>query len=437
MKQIRFFDPKRNINFASQFHTSLVVALAVPAICLVGMLLFGLNWGIDFTGGVEMQVRFDKQVDPEEIRNVLSSLGFSKNQVQEYGSKESHEVLIRIERMSTLSALDATHVQEVLTHELHLANGAKALVDFQADAGDKLVVRLPVPVLPANASPEQIKSAQLQQKNQLAEILDSKTGLHLRRSKGSKEEKPSITDALAASEPNNGYIAYTVQFMGVSDKISQALSTKFGNAEIRRVDFVDSQVSKQLRTDGTLAVLYALLGILIYIAIRFDLFFAPGAIVALLQDTFGAMLVFVLGRVEFDLPSIAALLTVLGASINNTIVVYDRIRETMPTDLKQPLTESELRNHVNKAVNDTLSRTINTTLTVLFGSVSLWLFGSGEIRSFALVLTVGLLLGAFSSTFAAPATYLFMRKHFGHKNSGQSSSLNKGLSREDKERGVV
>ena len=233
-------------------------------------------------------------------------------------------------------------------------------------------------------------------------------------------------------------VLYNIHFISVSDKIRQALEQKFGQAEIRRVEFVDSQVSKQLRTDGTLAVFYAILAILIYIAIRFDIFFSPGAVVALLQDTFGAFLVFVIFRYEFDLPSVAALLTVVGVSINNTIIVYDRIRETLPTTKDEDLDDQTLTACVNKAVNDTLSRTINTTLTTLFCSISLWIFAGGVIKSFAIVLTVGLALGAFSSTFAAPATYLFLKKYFGKRPAnallGKSKS---GYTRADRDKGIV
>ena len=131
-----------------------------------------------------------------------------------------------------------------------------------------------------------------------------------------------------------------------------------------------------------------------------------------MHDSLGALALFAFVRIEFDLPSVAALLTVVGYSINNTIVIYDRVREILPTQTKEPLTDKEVEGYVNEAVNNTLSRTINTTITTLCASVALLLLTKGAVQNFAAVLSLGILLGAFSSTFIAPATYLGLRKRF-------------------------
>jgi preprotein translocase subunit SecF len=299
------------------------------------------------------------------------------------------------------------------------------------------MVYLPAPRVENAGDPGAMAAALSAQRASLAQVLDSQSGFKLRRTKGINDDKGSFASAVIQDEPKDGVVAYSTHFIGVSDKIAEALSAKFGKVEVRRVEFVDSQVSQQLRTDGALAVLYALIAILIYIAIRFDFFFAPGAIVALIQDTFGAFLVFVFARYEFDLPSVAALLTVLGVSINSTIVIYDRIREDLPKLGKKQLDDAQVTAAVNQAVNDTLSRTINTTLTLVIASMCLWYFAGGVISSFAMVLTVGLTLGAISSTFASPATYLFMRRRYGHLGEELATPTTRGRSREDKARGVV
>ncbi len=412
-KMFRFFDPKSEVDFVRFFKPSLLFAGVIPVIAIVGTMVLGLNWGIDFKGGTEMQVQFKKEVHADEIRRVLDQLGYEKNQVQSYGTKDSNEMLIRVERMDTFTQTDVERIAGLLTGEV-----GEAQVRPDPGSADRLMVRV--------KAAEDTKAQQAQ----LAEILNSKSGFKLRKG-------ADLASALMPGGVENGYIEYNVLFMGVSDKISEALTTQFGSAEVRRVDFVDSQVSQQLRTDGALAVFYAILAILIYIAIRFDLFFAPGAVVCLIQDTFGAFLVFTFLRYEFDLPSVAALLTVVGVSINNTIVVYDRIRETLPPGDRSRIPESELTHIVNKAVNDTLSRTINTALTVLFSSISLWVFAGGVIKSFAAVLTIGLALGAFSSTFAAPAAYLFMMHNFRARVAAAQASGPRGYSREEKSRGVV
>lgn len=410
-KMFRFFDPKTEVDFIRFFKPSLVVAGIIPVIAIVGSLLFGLNWGIDFKGGMEMQVQFSKAVHPDEIRKVLEDLGYGKNQVQSYGAKDSNEMLIRVERMETFSKEDIAGIEKILVGKM-----GHAEVRQDANSQDRLRIKLK---LPEGAALNTIKT----QEEHLKEVLGAQSGFRMR--------------TVMHDEPQNNFIEYNVLFMGVSDKVEDALSAHFGKVEVRRVEFVDSQVSKQLRTDGALAVFYAILAILIYIAIRFNLFFAPGAVVCLIQDTFGAFLVFVIGRYEFDLPSVAALLTVVGVSINNTIVVYDRIRETLPAGDSTKLPEGVVRQCVNKAINDTMSRTINTSLTVLFSSISLWIFAGGVIKSFAAVLTIGLGLGALSSTLAAPATYLFMVHYLGNREGFQKVAKPKGYSREDKARGVV
>lgn len=404
-KMFRFFDPKTEVDFIRFFKPSLMIAGLIPVIAIIGSLMFGLNWGIDFKGGMEMQVQFSKPVHPDEIRKVLEDLGYGKNQVQSYGAKDSNEMLVRVERMETFSKEDISRIEKMLVGKM-----GHAEVKADANSQDRLRIKL--------------KVSDKAQEERLKEALSAQSGFKIR--------------TVMHDEPQNNFIEYNVLFMGVSDKVADALSAHFGKVEVRRVEFVDSQVSKQLRTDGALAVFYAILAILIYIAIRFNLFFAPGAVVCLLQDTFGAFLVFVIGRYEFDLPSVAALLTVVGVSINNTIVVYDRIRETLPAGDSTKLPEGVVRQCVNKAINDTMSRTINTSLTVLFSSISLWIFAGGVIKSFAAVLTIGLGLGAFSSTLAAPATYLLMVHYLGNREAFQKAvEKPKGYSREDKARGVV
>jgi len=440
MKMLRFFDPKNEINFVQYFRPSLIVAIIIPLFTIIGSALWGLNWGIDFTGGAEMQIQFSKPINANDIRSVLEELGFNKSQVQRYGANDSNEMLVRVERLSTFKPEDADRVKKVIIdafgNEFNADQKNRIEVHFKENVSDRFTVKLPEPKITENMTAEETASLLQTQQQKLARVIDEKSGFKLRRNKAVGSEVANINDAILRDEPKDGKVSYNVHFISVSDKIGQALSSKFGQAEIRRVDFVDSQVSKQLRTDGILAVCYAILAILIYIAVRFDIFFSPGAVVALVQDTLGAFLVFIFGRYEFDLPSVAALLTVVGVSINNTIIVYDRIRETLPNN--KDIDDEAVTACVNKAVNDTLSRTINTTLTTLFCSISLWIFAGGVIQSFALVLTVGLSLGAFSSTFAAPATYLFLRKHFRHKQNGLFADKSKtGFSREEKQRGVV
>jgi preprotein translocase subunit SecF len=434
MKFITIFDPKSELNIVGHSRISLAASILFPLFCFVSLWIFGIPWGIDFLGGMEMRVKFQKPVAAHEIRDVLHQIGFDKNQVQQYGPIANNEILVRVERMAALQAHDVERVEKLLKSEFALTGDEKRVL-FDAKNGNQLALWLDEPAELKTADPLMRKEILENQKKKLADLIEAKSELELRKSAASKDATPDIYGAITADEAQNGRIRYTLNFEGVSKKISQEFSQKFGAVEIRSVGFVDSQVSSQLRTDGLLAVTYAIIAIVIYVAIRFDLFFAPGAILALIMDVLAAMMVFALGRVEFDTPSIAALLTILGYSINNTIVIYDRIRETMPHGKKE-LNGDELKAHVNTAINDTMSRSINTTLTVLFASVSIWIFASAAIQSFAIVLTVGICFGGFTSVFVSPAAYLLAKRYI-RRSSDNNLDQPGGLTREDRAKGVV
>lgn len=464
MKFFSLYDPKKNIDFVRLGPTAVKVGFGLMLAILISAAVFGVSWGIDFAGGTELQVRFGKQVDRGDIVKVLEKAGYQKNQVQGYGPAEQNEWLVRVERMTTMTAEDVQKVKEILTREFsaELAGaGADAVkVEFNEGEGDRIYVTLPAPKAQAAAAPASpepgadgatpeaaaptdaaggaaevaaVKALDDQQQR-LARALDEQSGLRLRRTIPPGQTQETTDDAVIRDEPYQGKVKYLVQFQGVSDKLSKELSAAFGQVEVRRVDFVDARVAEQLKTDGVFALVVALLLILVYVAVRFDVFFAPGAIVALIHDPILALGLFVFARMEFDLPSVAALLTVIGYSINSTIVIYDRVRETVPAGGKTPLSHDELRGYINKAINDTMNRTINTTVTTLFTSLAVFAFTSGAVKTFAAVLSVGFVVGAFSSVLIAPTVYLFFRKNFYNPESAQASE---GPSREERARGVV
>jgi preprotein translocase subunit SecF len=190
--------------------------------------------------------------------------------------------------------------------------------------------------------------------------------------------------------------------------IREILKEKFGKRlEIRRVEMIGPTIGEELKRKGILSVVYALIGILIYVAWRFEPIFAFGAVLALVHDALATTGVFMSVGREFSLPVIAALLTVIGYSINDTIVVYDRVRENMKVLLRsKPFEEI-----VNDSINQTLSRTVITSLTTLFVVVCLYLFGGGVINDFAFVLLVGITVGTYSSIFIASAIVVDWYKH--------------------------
>lgn len=169
-----------------------------------------------------------------------------------------------------------------------------------------------------------------------------------------------------------------------------------GGVEIRRTEMVGPKVGKDLRRKGILAIIYALIGILIYITWRFEFIFALGAIIALIHDVAITVGAFSIANKEFTLPIVAAILTIIGYSLNDTIVVYDRIREN-----RRKMRREALAKVVNSSINETLSRTLLTSLTTLIVVVILFIFGGGVIHNFAFALIVGVLVGTYSSVFVA------------------------------------
>ena len=191
---------------------------------------------------------------------------------------------------------------------------------------------------------------------------------------------------------------------GSSAKLSSSIIRMLGEGiDVRRVEFVGPKVGEELTNDGGLAMLYALIGILIYVAFRFEYRFALGSIAALIHDVVITLGIFSLLQIEFDLTVLAAILAVIGYSLNDTIVVFDRIRENfLATRHVEP------GPIVNEALNQTLSRTLMTSLTTLLVLFALFYLGGEVIHSFAGALLIGVVIGTYSSIYVASSTILAM-----------------------------
>jgi len=176
-----------------------------------------------------------------------------------------------------------------------------------------------------------------------------------------------------------------------------------GKADLRRVEFVGPQVGEELTEDGGLAMLYALVGILIYVAFRFEYRFAVGSVVALVHDVVLTIGIFSLFQVEFDLPVLAAVLAVIGYSLNDTIVVYDRIRENF-----RKMRKGSAEEIINASLNQTLSRTMMTSVTTLLVLIALFVLGGEIIHGFALALIIGVVVGTYSSIYVASTAVVML-----------------------------
>jgi len=203
----------------------------------------------------------------------------------------------------------------------------------------------------------------------------------------------------------------TGQLGTVEREVRRGLSDRFGSEqfEIRRIESVGPKVGKDLRRRGTLSVIFATVMMGLYIWFRFDLRFGLGAVIALIHDVLVTTGALILANYEFDLPIIAALLAIAGYSVNDTVVVCDRIRENMRKHRRDALEKI-----INTSINETLSRTILTTVTALLVLICLFVFGGGVIEPFAFALLVGFISGVYSTIFIATPVILFWEKKKSH-----------------------
>ncbi len=292
-----------NINFVKWIGVWGFISVGLTVISLILIFTRGLNYGIDFSGGTEVQVKFKNPVGNMEVRKFTEEAGFRDAAVQQFAGTDS-EYLIRL----------------------------------QAQKG----------------------------------ATDKETNENL---------KKSIEHA------------------------QSSIMAKWPDAEIRRIDTVGPQVGSQLKRNGVLAMFYSILCIIIYVGLRFDYKFAPGAVICLFHDAIVTLGVFSLLQKEVNIQILAAVLTIMGYSLNDTIVVFDRIRETFNLYKGRPLAEL-----INKSINDTLNRTILTSFTVFLSTLTLYLFAGGVIEEFAFAMLVGVILGTYSSIYVASPFILLLDK---------------------------
>jgi preprotein translocase subunit SecF len=203
---------------------------------------------------------------------------------------------------------------------------------------------------------------------------------------------------------------YEVTLIGMEGEVRKAIDAKLGAGTVKaipQVSSVGAKAGKQLQVDGVRALLGAILLIVIYVAFRFDFRYGPGTIVALLHDAVITVGAFAVTYKEFSLTTLAALLTIIGFSMNDTIVVFDRIRENAAK-----YRDRKFDKVVNHAINETLSRTILTSATVFFVTLAMNIFGTGVIRDFAFAMNVGVIVGTYSSIFIASPILIWLNEKY-------------------------
>ncbi len=308
MSQLKIYNFMGLRRYALVFSALLLIA-SIGSLSTQGLVL-----GLDFSGGTQIEVGYDKPVEVADIRVKLEGAGFESPVVVHFGSET--DILIRLQEEPEQDLQEINHSQEV------------DMVDEESSQ---------------------------------------------------KSEK------------------------SLSDRVYEAVQIDGQNVELRRVDYVGPQIGEELRDQGGLGMLVALVLVMLYVAVRFQFKFSVGAVMALVHDVIITLGVFSLLRLEFDLTVLAAVLAVVGYSLNDTIVVSDRIRENFRKIRKASPVEV-----VNESLSQTLWRTINTSLTTMLVLLALFFFGGELIHNFAIALMIGVGIGTYSSIYVAATVMLAM-----------------------------
>jgi preprotein translocase subunit SecF len=361
--------PGTNFDFVGKRKIAAVFSTITVMVSLALFFVVGPNWGIDFTGGTEVLLRFDENVEIGEVRTALSQLGLSNDAVQQIGAPDDHEYVIRIQDPE----FGAEEMRVAVTAGLEGRFGTEWIAEtsYTAEVGARYTVRY-------NGNPVSINDIQA--------------------------AVAGVDGAIAqdALDDNTVYI----RLPGLASKIGDKLRTtlKGRDFKVLKVDSVGPKVGGELRRQGFIAIVTTLALILVYVGFRFDLAFAPGAVLALFHDVSVVCGIFTLTRHEFNLPMIGALLTIIGYSLNDTIVVYDRIRENM-----QRYRRKDTENLINTSINETLGRTLATSITTAVAMTAFLLLGGPVIQTFALAILLGVFFGTYSTIYVASPTILVMQ----------------------------
>ncbi|HXJ90171.1 MAG TPA: protein translocase subunit SecF [Candidatus Binatia bacterium] len=332
-----------------------------------------LPWGVDFRGGTLVYVKFSHTPDLGAIRSVMDRAGLKDPKIQPYDVPSLNEVLIDLglRETSGQGAIDQGKNKIVETLETNPSPGKQdlnnaALLTIKNFLMDKDPMHLGT-------------DADVKYTAQAQAIADFRDKVHsgLLSSFDLLKGAPGVDPAAAASIPEGFFLS---------------------DFHVQNVEIVGPQVGGQLRTQAGLATLYSLLGMLVYLGFRFEWIYGIAAVVTVFHDTLITVGVFSLTNTDISLTVIAALLTLIGYSNNDTIVVFDRIRENIKLMRREKLSEI-----VNRSINQTLSRTILTAGLTFLTVLALFLFGGEVLRGFSLALVIGILIGTYSSiAIAAP-----------------------------------
>ena len=342
----------------------------------------GLNLGIDFVGGTQVTIKLKQAPDLKDLRKAIAKLAVGEPLIQRFDEPEKHEILIRVENPKGKEGDFTKPILKLLNTTLNPNLGSAFDLNTQ---GAKELTELLVQGNPdgITGDPETLQA-----------------------------HYAPMAEAVMAYRKDHGMF-FKVSELDQIKELSDAARTYLkkhcaaGEFALLGAESVGPAVGADLREKAELAIVFSLLGMLIYIWIRFQLPYGIGAVGALFHDVLITLGALSLTQREINLPTIAALLTLVGYSVNDTVVVFDRVRENLRLDRT-----GDLQTIMDTSINQTLSRTLITSGTTLAVVISLYLFGGDVINTFAFVLLVGIIVGTYSSIFIASPIALGMTRFF-------------------------
>ena len=369
-----------NIDFLGKKWYFLAFSLIFSVAGLLSMLFWHhIPWGVDFRGGTLVYVKFSHTPDENAIRSELDHAGLRNFKLQRLGAVSNNEELIDLDvRETSEQALDQGKLKIIQALEkTRTPSGPNCTGSSKCDLNNASLLTIKNYLLdkdPLHIGPDDQKYGQ-----QAQAIVDYREKVQggVLNSADQLQAAPGVDPAVVASLPDGFFLS------------------DFG---VRNVEIIGPQVGSQLRTQAGLATLYSLLGMLIYLGFRFEWIYGIAAVVTVFHDTLITVGAFSLTNTDITLTVIAAILTLIGYSNNDTIVVFDRIRENIKLMRREKLADI-----VNRSINQTLSRTILTAGLTFLTVLALFLFGGEVLRGFSLALVIGILIGTYSSiAIAAP-----------------------------------
>ncbi len=354
-----------------------------------------LNFSIDFKGGTDIVLTFGKPEPAGNVRKAMEEAGHQQVEVSTFSFRDEKGVmrdayLVRVPEFGALKAAQAGAIERDFVDK----NGGPQVVSKATWSGDTFYVRQSKPITEAD----------------LKAFLASK-GLE------AKPWTPEQQKSAAIAVPGTNEYNAQVTVYGLDRQIQTSLTEKLGTpVEIKQVDAVGAKAGEELRNDGIKSLLYAIALIMLYIAFRFDFRYGPGTVASLLHDAIIVVGVFAVTWTEFSLTTVAAVLTVIGYSMNDTVVVFDRIREN-----ESKLKDKKFDRVVNISINETLSRTLLTSVATFVTTLAMNLLGTGLVKNFAFAMNVGIIIGTYSSIFIAAPVLLWLNDRYFSKRPATST----------------